>query len=100
MPMRRSGVLDRFSPPGAMPKAPPLQRPDVRSSDHDVGRMTGKSGPAGPPGHHHIKYHQLGDHRQGLHSGSANSSAVPHISAGKPQIFGRNGRSGNGNDAA
>jgi hypothetical protein len=66
--------------------AKPLARPNARASENDIKSMTGKSGPAAPPGHHHIKYHAHGDHRQGdnFHSGSATSSAVPRVQAGKP----------------
>jgi hypothetical protein len=59
--------------------------------------MTGKSGPAAPPGHHHIHYHQHGDHRQAnLHSGPENCSKPPPVQAGRPLGGPMNGRNGNG----
>jgi hypothetical protein len=83
-----------------MAKAPPLARPNARAADSDVHRMTGQSGPAAPPGHHHIRYSRLGDHRDGgnFHTGSKNSSKPPTVMAGVPRTAGfGNGNGGNGN---
>jgi hypothetical protein len=98
MTMTKTHHLDRFRHQQPMQKAPPMPRDDVRAGDHDIARMTGGSGPAAPPGHHHVHYHKHGDHRQpGLHSGTATASKAPHITFGKPApIFGRNGGNDNG----
>jgi hypothetical protein len=96
MTMTKTHHLDRFRHQQPMAKAPPMPRDDVRSDEGSIRRMTGKSGPAAPPGHHHVHYHAHGDHRQpGLHSGTATASKAPHITAGRPAVFGRNGN-GNG----
>jgi hypothetical protein len=91
MTMTRSGVLRPYLNQKPMQKAPPT-RPDVRASESDIRHMTGKSGPANAPGHHHVHYSVHGDHRQGMHTGSANQSKPPVITAGRPaQVFSRNG---------
>jgi hypothetical protein len=95
MTMNRSGVLDRYHHQRPMEKAAPLRGdPNARASDADVRRLTGHSGPANAPGHHHVKYTQHGDHRQaGFHTGSANTSAVPRIPAGGPPLRPSHGNS-------
>jgi hypothetical protein len=93
MTMTRSGVLQPYLHQRPMEKAPPT-RPDVRSSDGDIHRMTGKSQTNSPVRH---TYSRLGDHRQGMHTGAANASKSPHITAGRPaQVFSRNGGDNNG----
>jgi hypothetical protein len=96
--MRETHQIPRIRNTEHRPGPVPLPRPNPRASDHDVAKMTGKSGPAAPPGHHHIKYSAVGDHRQpGLHSGSENSSVPPKVMAGRPQQMMMNRGDGNGN---
>jgi hypothetical protein len=81
-----------------MPKAQPLARKNPRASDSDIRSATGPSGPAAPPGHHHISYHKHGDHRQeGLHTGPENSSKPVEVEAGRPKLFSTDNNGGNGN---
>jgi hypothetical protein len=93
--VNRSGVLDKYTHQSPMTKAPPLARPDVRASEGAIRSQTGGSGPI--PGSHnrHVVHHKVGDHRQGMHTGSANASKAPHITAGRPaQVFSRSGNGG------
>jgi hypothetical protein len=92
--IRRTGILHHFAHPGPMPKAPPLARSDVRASEGAIRSQTGKSGPVSVPHHHHHHYSAVGDHRQGMHTGSANASKAPRIDAGRAAVFGRNGNGG------
>jgi hypothetical protein len=74
-------------------------RPNARASDHDVARMTGGSGSIFGSHTKHVVHSKIGDHRQGIHTGSENSSVPPKVqSGGRPQQFPMRG--GNGNDAA
>jgi hypothetical protein len=68
-----------------MTKAPPLQRDSqARASESDIRRMTGSSRTGGTPYHRHVHHEKIGDHRQGIHTGRANSSAVSHTQPGHP----------------
>jgi hypothetical protein len=69
-----------------MQKAPPLPRDSqARASESDIHRMTGGSQTHGTPYHGRTFHHEkVGDHRQGMHTGSQNSSAVPRTSPGHP----------------
>jgi hypothetical protein len=102
--MNRSGVLRPYlhqKHQKPMQKAPPLERPNPRASEAAIRSQTGGSGPSAPPGHHHIHYHRHGDHRQpGLHSGKANRSRPPEVTAGSalpPGAFAGNGNGGPNN---
>jgi hypothetical protein len=81
-----------------MPKSPPLERSDTRS---DARRMSGHSGPAHPKSHHHVHYSAHGDRGQeNFHTGSANSSKAPHVTAGRPVMTDNGNGGNNGSDAA
>jgi hypothetical protein len=100
MVMKKSNVLQPFTHQSPIGPPKPFARPNARASEEAIRSQTGKSGPANAPGHHHVHYHQHGDHRQaGLHSGSANSSAVPRIQPGQPRNINMRGND-DGNDAA
>ena len=69
-----------------MQKAPPLQKDSQsRADESSIRAMTGGSQTHGTPYHGRTFHHEkIGDHRQGIHTGSANSSAVPRTSPGHP----------------
>jgi hypothetical protein len=73
-------------------------RGDARASDSAIRSMTGSS--HGPGGQAPVHREKIGDHRTGMHTGSTNSSAVPHISAGRPQRLPRGNGGNDGPDAA
>lgn len=94
------GSTTKFTHQKPMPGPQPLARPHPRASEAQIRSQTGGSGPANAPGHHHVHYSKIGDHRQAnLHSGSQNSSAVPRIDAGRAKQIPSNGGS-YGDDAA
>jgi hypothetical protein len=89
--------ISKFVNQRSRPHAPPTARPNARASEADIKSMSGKSGPANAPGHHHVHYHPEGDHRQAnLHTGRDNASAVPRIQPGLPRQL----PTGGGNDEA
>ena len=69
-----------------MQKAPPLQRDSqARASESDIASQTGSSRTSGTPYHGRTIHHEkIGDHRTGMHTASANSSAVPRTMPGHP----------------
>jgi hypothetical protein len=98
MTMTRSGVKDRFHNITPRPNpGPPKGDVNARASDSDIRRMTGGSGPASAPGHHHVHHSVHGDHRQAnFHTGSANTSAVPHVQPGGPPLRPSSGNNSGG----
>jgi hypothetical protein len=72
-----------------------------RTSVANIHSQTGSSHTAG--GQHHVHREKIGDHRGhggAQHTGSQNSSAVPRITAGRPQQIPSSRGDFDGNDAA
>jgi hypothetical protein len=91
--------IGKFLHQQGMRRAPPAPRDHPRSSEADIKKMTGGSGPIHGSHTKHVVHTKIGDHRQeGLHSGMANGSKVPEIMAGRPQQMPMTGGNGNGDD--
>jgi hypothetical protein len=93
-------VFNRFHKPhSSRPGKQPLARDTPRASEAAIASQTGGSGPISGSHTKHVVHSKIGDHRQGIHTGSANSSKTPRGQAGTPQHPSFN-RGSDGNDAA
>ena len=91
MTISRSNVLKPFLHQRPMQRSgPPSGDSQTRASEAAITSQTGGSGPI--PGSHnkHMVHTKIGDHRQGIHTGSQNSSAAPRTSPGAPIHNGSN----------
>jgi hypothetical protein len=97
--MRQTNQIARIRNTPHRPGPQPLQRPNVRASEHDIASQTGGSKTEGTPYHRHVVHSVEGDRRQGgLHSGEKTQSRVPQLQAGKPLHGPMNGGDTNGVD--
>jgi hypothetical protein len=93
--MRQTNQIARIRNTPHRPGPQPLQRPNARATEP---RLHGDSGPAAPPGHHHVHYHRHGDRGDMQHSPPEASSKPPPVNAGKPYGGPSNGGDTNGVD--
>jgi hypothetical protein len=99
--MRETDQIRRIRNTPHRPGPQPLPRDNPRSSEADIKKMTGQSGPVHGSHTKHVVHTVEGDHRQpNLHSGHANTSKAPEVMAGRPQSFPPSRGNGNGDDAA